>query len=136
MNLVRLIYASRFCVDKFDPKELANINRSSQKNNKVLDISGSLVFGEDFFLQCLEGGQEAVSKTFHRISNDPRHESIIMINFEEIDQREFSEWEMKFVVLTEANTALIKKYSTTSKFNPIKMHASNALELMKALRKD
>lgn len=135
MSLVRLIYASRFCESKFDTQELARINKSSQKNNKVTEITGSLIFGDDFFLQCLEGDREEVSKTFNRISLDPRHDSIIILSMEDIVQRDFGEWEMKFVLLTEANGNVIREFSTSSKFNPFNMNARNALELMKALRK-
>lgn len=135
MNLVRLIYASRFCEGKFDTKELSRINHSSQKNNKISELTGILVFGDDFFLQCLEGDREEVSKTYHRISQDPRHESVVILSMEDAIRREFSEWDMKCVILTEANNNLIREFSTTSKFHPHKMHHKNSLELMKALRK-
>lgn len=135
MSLVRLIYASRFCAGKFDVKELARINQSSQKNNKIDELTGSLVCGDDYFLQCLEGDREAVSKTYNRIAVDPRHEELVLLGLEDISQREFAEWEMKFVVLTEANNNLVREFSASSKFNPYKMHFRNALALMKALRK-
>lgn len=135
MNLVRLLYASRFCDSKFDTQELAKINKTSLRNNKENNVTGILIFGDDFFLQCLEGGREAVSKTFNRILTDKRHESIIILSVEEIFRREFGDWEMKFVVLTEENEKIIREFSTTSKFNPFTMHAKNALELLKVLRK-
>lgn len=135
MNLVRLLYASRFCESKYESTELARINESSQKNNVPADVTGILIFGEDYFLQCLEGGREAVSTTFNRITRDPRHEKVLLLSMEEITHREFGEWVMKFVVLTKANGDLIREFSTTSRFNPFTMHAKNAFEMMKALKK-
>lgn len=135
MILVRLIYASHFCQDKFDTKELARINESSNKNNGIQGITGSLIFGEDFFLQCIEGGRAAVSELFHKISNDPRHDSVTILSMDEIVQRDFSEWKMKFVILTEANQNIIREFSRSSNFNPLEMQPKNALELMKAMKK-
>ena len=135
MNLVRLIYASRFCESKFDSQELAKILESSQKNNALSEITGSLVFCDDIFLQCLEGEREVVSKLFNKISNDPRHDSVTILGMEDLSERDFAEWKMRFALLTEANAELIKKYSASSKFNPFRMQYKNALELLKALRK-
>lgn len=135
MNLVRFIYASRFCDKKFDSQELAKINKTSQLNNKESEITGALVFGEDYFLQCLEGSREAVNKTFQRILLDPRHESILIMGMTDIVSREFSEWEMKYIFLTEKNSQAIREFSTSAQFNPFCMPYNRVLELLKALSK-
>ena len=135
MNLVRLIYASRFCHQIYDSQELSKINNSAQKNNKAADITGMLVISDDYFLQCLEGDRVAVSQIFNKISLDQRHDSIVLLSLEHVIQREFADWEMKFVILTKANSNLIREFSTSTQFNPFTMHFQNALGLMKALRK-
>lgn len=134
MNLIRLVYASRFCESKFDAKELSSINQVSQKNNQSSEITGMLIFGDDYFLQCLEGDRQAVSKLFSKISLDPRHDSVVLLSVEEIVKRDFGEWKMKLVLLTEANRNLIKTFSASSEFNPFTMNSQSALEFMKALR--
>lgn len=135
MSLIRLVYASRFCESKFDTQELAKIHKTSQKNNKESEITGSLIFGDDFFLQCLEGDREVVSRTYNKIAGDPRHDSVTLISMENIIRRDFSEWQMKFVLLTHENSNIIQEFSGSSKFNPFTMQSQNALELMKVLSK-
>ncbi|MCM2350479.1 MAG: BLUF domain-containing protein [Bacteriovoracaceae bacterium] len=44
-----------------------------EKNNLKADITGMLFFGNDYFVQCLEGGRDVVSKLFGKISSDKRH---------------------------------------------------------------
>jgi hypothetical protein len=58
----------------------------------------------------------------------------MILSYEEVTEREFSEWSMKMVMLTERNRSLIQKYSATSKFDPFKMKAKSALQLLIALK--
>ncbi len=134
MNLVRLVYASRFLESKYDTKELARILESAKANNPGFEITGELIFGDDHFLQCLEGGREEVNKLYSKIQQDPRHESLMILSYEEVTKREFFEWSMKMVLLTERTRSLIQKYSETSKFNPFKMKAKSALQLLISIR--
>jgi len=134
MNLVRLVYASRFCDSKYDSKELSRILECATAKNPEFEITGELIFGDDYFLQCLEGGREEINKLYFKIQQDPRHESVMILSYEEVTEREFSEWSMKMVMLTERNRSLIQKYSATSKFDPFKMKAKSALQLLIALK--
>ncbi len=76
----------------------------------------------DYFLQCLEGGREAVSHLYSKICQDPRHENVTLLRFEEISERRFEDWSMKLVMLTEKNNRLINRFATVSKFNPLRMN--------------
>ncbi len=134
MNLVRIIYVSRFLEKEFDASELANINKTAIKNNKNYEITGELVFGNDYFLQCLEGERDVVSKVFSKIMKDTRHEAVTILSFEEIIEREFPEWSMKLVLLTQEKENTIRRFSGSGVFNPYSMSSKSALELMKALR--
>jgi hypothetical protein len=134
MILVRLVYASRFKHSEYDPKELARILEKATVNNAVAEITGTLVFGDDYFLQCLEGGREAVNRLFAKISHDPRHDNVLLLGYEEISERQFGDWSMKLVLLSEKKAALVKRFSTTSAFNPLKMSSKSALELLMAMR--
>ena len=134
MNLVRLVQASRFCDSKYDSKELSRILECATVNNPEFEITGELIFGDDYFLQCLEGGREEINKLYFKIQQDPRHESVMILSYEEVTKREFSDWSMKMVMLTERNRSLIQKYSATSKFDPFKMKAKSALQLLIALK--
>ena len=61
MHLVRLIYASSFNKD-LNHSELAKIYEEAKVKNLKNDITGLLVFGNDYFLQCIEGGSEEVNR--------------------------------------------------------------------------
>lgn len=133
MKLVRLVYASKIQVDSADSSVLVKIHEASQKNNLKADITGMLFFGNDYFVQCLEGGRDVVSKVFGKISNDRRHSEITLLSFEEISEREFSNWAMKMVLLTDANKEIIKKFSTSDDFNPYAMSAESAYLFLHAM---
>lgn len=133
MRLVRLVYASKFNIAAYDTSELAKIKEIATTHNTPASISGILVLGNDCFLQCLEGGREAVNKLYNKIAKDPRHTSILLLSYSEVSKREFGEWSMKCIMLTKEKRDLIKRYSTTENFNPFDMSGISAYEFLKAL---
>lgn len=133
MRLVRLVYASAFNHDEFDYSELKKIHEQAASKNEKAEITGMLVFGEDQFLQCLEGGREAVNQLYSIISRDKRHSHIVLLSYSEIHQREFENWAMKLVMLTEQKKKLITKYSRKGIFSPFDMSGESCFRLMRAL---
>ena len=134
MRLVQLIYASSFA-EEMDVSELAKIREVANRENEKNSITGMLIAGNDFFLQCLEGGREAVNKLYSEIVPDPRHRHILLLRYSEVSRREFENWSMGFILLSEVKKQLILKYSTTTDFDPYKMSAESSHELLMALRK-
>jgi len=135
MHLVRLIYASRFKDEEFDPSELNKILETSKFNNQKHEITGELVFGDDYFLQCLEGERELINQLYSNIVKDPRHSSVTLLEYEQISERYFGDWSMKLVLLTEEKINLVRRFSVSGKFNPFMMNPVSALEFMVALNK-
>ncbi len=133
MKLVRLVYASTLR-PTVDPSELAVIHSKSLENNPKEGITGMLAFGNDYFLQCLEGRQESVNQLYTKIANDPRHERCFLLSYGKATSREFDEWSMKLVLMTEKKSKLVLKYSTSGNFNPYEMSAEGALNLLMAVR--
>jgi hypothetical protein len=133
MSLVRLIYASRFCSSKYDPSELAKIHESALKNNSGLNVTGALVFGNDHFLQCIEGESEAVNDLYRKISRDPRHDRPTLLGYEHISERSFVDWSMKMVMLTEKKLSLVKRFSTKTDFDPLRMDPKSAFLFLLAI---
>jgi hypothetical protein len=133
MKLVRLVYASALRPN-VDPSELAVIHSKSLENNPKEVITGILVFGNDYFLQCLEGSQESVNRLYAKIASDPRHERCTLLSYSKISTREFDDWAMKLVLMTEKKTKLITKYSMSGVFNPYEMSGEGALGLLIAVR--
>ncbi len=133
MSLYRLIYASRARQGLSFP-DLRDIMEKSERNNGVAGITGMLGFGDEMFLQILEGGRRIISQTYHRIAQDPRHYEPELIEFGPIEERSFGVWSMKLVQLGQMDPgklgALRLRYSSTTNFNPSVMSAQQCLRFM------
>lgn len=133
MGLVQLIYSSHFRSDEFEASELARIHNIAQKHNDSKDITGLLAFGEDRFLQCLEGERSTVNELYLKIARDPRHRNPMLLSVREIEEREFSSWSMKLVLLGADKMQLVRTFSTGRDFEPESMSAGSALRFLIAL---
>ena len=115
--LVRLMYASR-AVDSVKQNELVTILRQSKANNPGVGVTGVLCFAAGIFLQVLEGGRSQVSALYNKIARDPRHHDVVLLSFEEVDERSFAGWSMGRANLSRLNPALVMKYSETATLDP------------------
>ena len=108
-QLRSLVYKSR-------SKDLGNwdlvnsILVSSTRNNPKNDLTGLLVATETHFLQVLEGEFEAVNATFERIARDERHNTLQIISFTEIEERQFAEWTMHGIGLFDLNQEIKTRF--------------------------
>jgi Sensors of blue-light using FAD len=126
--LIRLIYASR-TNGAITPVDVKDIVRTSRRNNAGLGVTGALMLSNGIFLQCLEGDHLAVNALYHRILLDTRHREPAILQFTDIDQRLYGGWNMGLVPTTEANQAVMLKYSPRAEFDPYAMRP-RALEAL------
>ena len=126
--LVRLMYASR-AAEPVKPETLNAILKKSTHNNPAVGVTGVLCFSGEIFLQVLEGGRAQVSKLYNRIAQDPRHREVVLLSYDEIDERSFASWAMGQVNMNRLNAALLLKYSETATLDPyaVSAQASRAL---------
>lgn len=94
----QLIYGSHAAVP-FEAHHLEWLLSQARTFNEAHGITGLLLYGNEQFLQVLEGEQEAVHGLYARIQRDPRHHSIITYADKAIAQRAFADWHMAFQVL-------------------------------------
>ena len=88
MKLHRIIYLSRAAYNlSIDDLNLLWIKSIS--NNKIINITGILLYIDGDFLQILEGEKEAVQNLFELIKIDNRHKSIITVFNNAIEKIEF-----------------------------------------------
>ena len=85
------------------------------------------------FLQVLEGGRTAVSKLYNRIASDARHTDVVLLNFDEIDERRFSGWSMGQVNMQRLNPALLLKYSECAKLDPYAVSGKVSMALFEEM---
>ncbi|NRF15159.1 BLUF domain-containing protein [Vibrio coralliilyticus] len=133
MFLVRLVYTSTITKGITD-SDIQNILDVARKNNSLVDVTGLLLFNRNYFLQCLEGSRAQVNKIYHQILNDPRHENILLLDYSEVAEREFSDWSMGYIPEMNATMPVNLKYSTSSKFDPYNMSGHSAHKLLLNLR--
>lgn len=112
---------------------LRSILVACRKNNPANGISGALLFSNRFFGQILEGDRKAVTETFCRISNDPRHSDIVILQAKPIEHRRFDDWAMTVAGNSELSEKLYNRFSTYNEFNPAKMSAESLEALIEAL---
>jgi hypothetical protein len=101
-QLHSLIYKSH-CKDLANWDLVNSILASSTRNNPENDITGVLVATETHFLQVLEGEFEVLNLIFERIARDTRHDTVQLISFTEIKERQFSDWAMHGIGLFDLN---------------------------------
>ncbi len=131
MQLTRLIYCSKLC--PLSTGSIEKILESSRRHNSTNAITGMLLFNGTFFLQCLEGGRAAVNETYGRILRDERHIESMLLSYETIERREFSDWAMGYVAWTKDLRPIICTYSISDEFNPYQLSGKSALGLLQAL---
>jgi hypothetical protein len=92
-HLRRLIYTSHR-VDPDGDRDLLSILASARRNNGIDGVTGLLWADKDSYLQVLEGPPESVDLAFKRISSDPRHTGIIVLDERLTTDRVFADWAM------------------------------------------
>ena len=135
-ELNSLIYKSR-CTDLANWDLVESILASSTRNNAANGITGVMVFTKTHFLQILEGPFVPLNATFERIARDTRHEEIQLINFTEINEREFANWSMHGIGLFDINEELKSKlhsqFGSSTKSIRLPTKASEVKELLDIL---
>lgn len=135
MYLVRMVYCSRIS-ESFSSEDIDKILDVARKENKKRNVTGLLCFSRKYFLQCLEGGRKAVNETYHNILNDERHEEIVLLDYKEINTRDFTSWQMAYIPEKNITDAINLKFSGTPDFDPFTMHGESAYRMMLQLSKD
>ena len=78
-------------------EQFAQILEFSQHKNRLLNVTGALLFHDERWLQVLEGESRAVEDLFDTIRQDPRHENVVHQGTIPITERRFADWSMAFL---------------------------------------
>ena len=129
--LVRLLYASR-AVDT-SAAAIETILSTSRQHNPECGITGILCYGGGIFLQAIEGGRTAVSELYGHIQRDPRHSEVVLLHYEEINERRFGGWTMGQVNLSKINASILLKYAEKPVLDPYSVSGRVSLALLEEL---
>jgi len=130
--LVRLLYASQ-PAKPLDNGIVDSILETSRTHNPARGITGLLCFGEDLFMQVLEGGRDEVCELYNAIVRDTRHANVRLLSYEEIPERRFGSWTMGQVNIAKVNPALLLKYAEKAVLNPFTCSGRASMALLEEL---
>ncbi|RQO75995.1 blue light sensor protein [Aquitalea sp. FJL05] len=130
--LVRLIYASRSC-SPITSELVKHILDAAHQHNPQSGITGVLCYGDDVFVQALEGGRAEVNALYQHICRDDRHRDVTLLAYQEIDQREFASWSMAQAPIDKKNAALLLRHSSSPVLDPFRLSGSTTTRLLSEL---
>jgi hypothetical protein len=76
--------------------DLLGLLRECRTNNPARDITGMLLYGNDTFLQTLEGDDGTVDELYARILDDKRHRDAKLLLRKSVGHRQYADWSMGF----------------------------------------
>ena len=129
MILSRLIY-SRRPTSWLKTEDVQAILKSARERNAVLGVTGALFFRHDLFIQVLEGSRRNLSSLLEMILDDDRHSDLMLHDFREIGERQYSEWSMGYVSLTKASKTRVMRFSPDTQFDPSHLRTEQLVEVL------
>jgi hypothetical protein len=90
-----IIYLS-YALAPFTNAQLQSLLTLARRRNTELAVTGILLYGNERFVQVLEGDEEAVQEIYEHIKRDPRHTNLITFANKPVEARAFKEWAMAF----------------------------------------
>ena len=90
-----IIYMSQ-AKEPFGTLELVILLAQARIFNAQHNITGLLIYGNQQFIQVLEGEQAVISALYERIAADSRHEAIVKLADMPLSKRGFTQWSMAF----------------------------------------
>ncbi|MGP5662882.1 BLUF domain-containing protein [Psychrobacter celer] len=99
-DLCQLVYISRITSTGLSsPSTLNDISEIAIERNQTDEITGILCYGNGYFLQCVEGSEQALTNLKNRLLADERHKDMEILDFSAIDERRFSSWSLRSITL-------------------------------------
>jgi hypothetical protein len=117
--MIRITYLSQ-ATSNFSSIDLINLLQQCHLNNPKRGLTGLLIFGNNTFLQTIEGKKTIVEELIEKISKDKRHTKFQILSKQSIDNRQYRNWAMGFEKLTEQTLAGVPQLQdfALSDFNP------------------
>ncbi|MDH4195537.1 MAG: phosphate-starvation-inducible PsiE family protein [Nitrospirota bacterium] len=137
--MIQISYISK-ATKSMSQDDLEGILRTSRENNARLGITGMLLYGNNTFVQILEGEVKAVNELIDRIKRDTRHTDFQVLKKKTIDRREYADWSMDFKQVSGKEFQAVKglEQLVEKDFNKtfLESHASIVESLMEHFRKE
>lgn len=105
----QIIYMSRG-VEPMNEDQLRDLLLQARTANEAKSITGALIYGDDQFMQIIEGAEQDLVLLYAKLLNDPRHKNVVKLADKEIMQRNFSQWSMAFNAVSPEEFAQLQGY--------------------------
>lgn len=94
LNLYSISYVSHAEIE-FDESALIALGHHAAEKNERLGITGYLFYLAPYFVQYLEGTEEAIKDVYSKIQTDPRHRVVRFVTLPGTTDRIFPDWSMR-----------------------------------------
>lgn len=103
--LMRMVYISKRSGGYSDEDVLEMVMRAVERNRE-LSVTGCLWFGDEYFLQIIEGERTVIHDLYGRIEANPMHHEVSIISYQLVNRRVFGPWSMAYVKEEDEGTAI------------------------------
>ncbi len=138
--LVQLVYVSSLTLSsRLRASIFDEVEAHARKYNEQHGITGILCYGNNHFLQCIEGKKSHILALQKRIFSDNRHKDIKVLLLQPIEQRIFLDWRMRLLFLerwlwspaTKEQAAQLAPYLPFAPHNWTPEHTEEFLKVIK-----
>lgn len=99
-DLCQLVYLSHITSTGLsNASTLNDIAEVAITRNKADNITGILCYGNGYFLQCVEGTEQALTNLKNRLLVDDRHKNLKILDFSALAERRFAAWSLRSITL-------------------------------------
>ena len=127
-QLISVSYISKATQD-MGVLALMRLTDQAAQLNQRLGLSGVLFYENQHFGQILEGPRAEVMGLWEKIQRDPRHQQVRLLKMEEIKERSFPTWSMRFFL---AKEIIAKMPNLTGILDGLPEHDVELLRLMRS----
>jgi hypothetical protein len=115
--------------------EIFRIQEQAQRNNARDDLTGVLLFNRSYFLQCLEGEREQVSRVFVAIAADQRHRQATILHAADIAERGYPDWSMGLLDSASPSVrAALEDIVPGGELRPANLSSDSAMRILQRTR--
>ena len=93
--MIQTAYVSR-AAETMTQEALLSLLQQCLANNESSGVTGMLLYGNDTFLQVLEGDEAVLEAVIDKIRKDPRHSRIHFLYRKPLERRQYADWSMGF----------------------------------------
>jgi len=132
-SLKQLIYTSQVAPGR-NKEEIKELLNKAFKNNLEQRITGCIIFDGTYFLQVIEGEENAINQLYEKLVRDKRHRNLHLLGYKNIELRDFGDWDRAMLdddVLVEN---FISTYVREKFFLPMQYDYDQALIILKRFK--